>query len=698
MDSVALRWIRKITADWVSDPWNAPYGGTWVYNDARAAAYAQTHWAVDLDVRARVGSAYEVLLGRAPDAGGWRYWVDQVELRSFGRVLEDLWIAAKANGEAFAPTTDAASWAQGLFHLFLDRDPTAAELATWSQLAGSTAASRMLAASAFVAAASLELNKAEVPTLLQDLAAPSGLTLGEAQTLVPTFQEAIGGAPPHTLAPTWPAVVVIDSGWHAEAVVQAMREYYDGPVILRDVGADIVNTQVLLDEVRWALDHAEAYGIRVINLSWADTPGVAENQWSEYYDRTALFQEAAARGISIVVAAGNHASMSSFPDGQWGRPYWSLTSGLADSSYVLAVSAVVEGSTIEDFAPYSATVDVYTSGRVVYEGILDPSISGQTVRGTSFAAPRVAGAVAALKAAGQAEGVTMGLAEVRAAMRLGATYEEARRNTVEWLGGQRYQVLDPFFGPGAALPQQRWFWSDGLARAVTLAGSVWDDYIDPRARVAAAYDFLLGRAPDPGGWRFWVDHLEDHDFSSVLRSIWAAARENDDVANAQSEVADWVSGMFVLFLDRFPTDHEYATWIARGFEDVAPGQYGVVPRAAARADVAHEFIQAYSGELDLDLGSVPEIVQALGLDGSLAAAVFRDLTPAGLRGYDLTAYEGWQPFGGSGASVHGVSWAVDIGSWHAAGPPWASAAAQYPSIGSCWAAATGGEAVDASVA
>jgi hypothetical protein len=643
MAEIALRWMAKVTADWVPDRGRGLFGGTWVYNAGRASAYADTHWGRDLDVRARVGAAYEVLLGRAPDAKGWRYWVDQVELRSFGRVLEDLWRAAKVNGESFAPTTDAASWAQGLFHLFLDRDPTDVELAAWSEWAGVTAASRMSAAAAFVDGTSISVDRAEIATLLHDLSSPGSVSLGVARSDAPQFQ---GSSPPaRTPSPqAGPTVVVIDNGWHAEAVIQCIREHYAGPVMLRDVGSDAVSGETILEQVRWAIDNATTHGIKVINLSWADTPGVAENQWSEYHGWSPVFREAVSRGISVVVSAGNHGSMSFLPDDQWDRPYWALTSGLADSSYVLAASAVLGGSTVEDYAPYSATVDVYTSGSVRYEGSLAPSLLGQTVRGTSFAAPRVSGAIAAIQAAAAATGATVGQAELRAALRLGASYEEAHRNTTVWVGTQRTAVPDASFGPGASEPQQRWFWSDGLARAAALAGGAWDGIVDPRTRVAAAYDFLLGRAPDPEGWRFWVDHLEDHDFTSVLRSIWAAAVENDDVANAQSGVADWVSALFILFLDRFPTDAEFAAWIARGFQDVPQTQYGIVPRTTPRSDVALAFVEAYRGELDLDMGSIPEIVRALGLDGGMAAQVFRDLTPAGLRGYDLAGHEGWQPF------------------------------------------------------
>lgn len=674
MQQLAMRWIGKVTADWVPNRGDATFGGTWVYNAARASAYAGTHWAGDLDVRARVGAAYEVFLGRAPDAEGWRYWVDQVELRSFGRVLEDLWHAAKLNGESFAPTTAPEDWAQGLFHLFLDRDPTDAELATWSQWAGSTAASRMAAAAAFVADAPVAIDRAEIQSLLRDLTSPAGVPLGEARPDSPQFRQFAAAGPPSSLA-IGPTVVVIDNGWHGEAVIQCIREHYAGPVILRDVGGDSVSGETLLEQVRWSVDNAAAYGIKVINLSWADTPGVAENQWSEYHGWSSLFREAVSRGISVVVAAGNHGSMSYLYDDQWDRPYWALTSGLADSSYVLAASAVLGAATVEDYAPYNATVDVYTSGSVRYEGTLAPSLVGQIVRGTSFATPRVSGAIAAIQAAATSAGATVGQAELRASLRLAASYEEAHRNTTQWVGSVRTAVPDTLFGPGGLEPQQRWFWSDGLARAVALAGSAWDGTVDPRTRVAAAYDFLLGRAPDPEGWRFWVDHLEDHDFTSVLRSIWTAAMENGDVANAESGTADWISALFTLFLDRFPTDAEYASWIARGFQAVEPQRYGIVPRATPRADVAKEFLDAYRSELDLDLGGIPEIVRALGLDGSLAAEVFRDLTPSGLRGYDLAGHEGWQPFRSSNAPQRGNAipeWGEDL-------PPLRAAAA-WPGV------------------
>lgn len=692
MQPLALRWIGKVTADWVPDRGNATFGGTWVYNAARAAAYADTHWASDLDVRARVGAAYEVLLGRAPDAAGLIYWVDQVELRSFGRVLEDLWRAAKANEESFAPTTTPESWAQGLFQLFLDRDPTGVELTSWSEWAGSTAASRMAAAAAFVAGVPVAIDRSEVPTLLHDLASPEGVPLGQARPDAPQFQASTALKPPPS-ALIGPTVVVIDNGWHAEAVIQCIREYYAGPVILRDVGSDAVSGDALLEQVRWAVDNADAYGIKVINLSWADIPGVAENQWAEYHGWSSLFREAVSRGISVVVAAGNHGSMSYLYDDQWDRPYWALTSGLADSSYVIAASAVLGTSVVEDYAPYNATVDVYTSGSVRYEGSLAPSLMGQVVRGTSFAAPRVSGAIAAIQAAAAATDTMVGQAEIRAALRLGASYEEALRNTTRWVGSQRTAVPDASFGPGAPEPQQRWFWSDGLARTVALAGSVWDGTVDPRTRVAAAYDFLLGRPPDAEGWRFWVDHLEDHDFTSVLRSIWSAALENGDVANAQSGVGDWISAMFVLFLDRFPTDTEYASWVARGFQPVEAQRYGIVPRAASRSDVAGEFMQTYRGELDLDMEGIPEIVRALGLDGSLAAQVFQDLTPSGLRGYDLAGHEGWQPFRGAYVPASGSAdtrWDEDpLRSWPAAVGLREQASGLMDSTSAAWGA--GGE-------
>lgn len=43
MREIALRWMAKVTADWVPDRGGGPFGGTWVYNPARASAYAETH-------------------------------------------------------------------------------------------------------------------------------------------------------------------------------------------------------------------------------------------------------------------------------------------------------------------------------------------------------------------------------------------------------------------------------------------------------------------------------------------------------------------------------------------------------------------------------------------------------------------------------------------------------------------------------
>ncbi|HSL56245.1 MAG TPA: VanW family protein [Acidimicrobiales bacterium] len=85
---------------------------------------------------------------------------------------------------------------------------------------------------------------------------------------------------------------------------------------------------------------------------------------------------------------------------------------------------------------------------------------------------------------------------------------------------RRSRALDVVIGALAALAV--------VATAAPPAQAQVDD-VDPSTLVAAAYEGLLGRAPDPGGERYWTDRLDTGTTPQVVLAELATSAEHRDV-------------------------------------------------------------------------------------------------------------------------------------------------------------------------
>lgn len=167
-------------------------------------------------------------------------------------------------------------------------------------------------------------------------------------------------------------------GTHVAGIIAA-REFDDNGVIGVAPEARIMSVKVLNDSARgdygWieqGIHHAVANGADIINLSLgANTPPPP----SLY----ATIQDAAAKGVIIIAAAGNDSAAVNYP---------------ARYEEVIAVAAIDQQGNMAHFSSHDNAIDVSAPGVGIYSTSLNNGYA--VLNGTSQAAPFIAGICALL--------------------------------------------------------------------------------------------------------------------------------------------------------------------------------------------------------------------------------------------------------------------------------------------------------------
>jgi len=167
-------------------------------------------------------------------------------------------------------------------------------------------------------------------------------------------------------------------GTHVAGIIAA-REINDNGVIGVAPEARIMSVKVLNDSARgnygWieqGIHHAISNGADIINLSLGSPQPPPPSLY-------AAIQEAAAKGIIVISAAGNDAAAVNYP---------------ARYDEVIAVAAIDQQGNMAHFSSHDSAVDVSAPGVGIYSTSLNNGYA--VLNGTSQAAPYVAGVCALL--------------------------------------------------------------------------------------------------------------------------------------------------------------------------------------------------------------------------------------------------------------------------------------------------------------
>ena len=170
------RFVRALSVDFLDRPATEDevrrHTATMASGGSRAsvvAAYAES----DEWVSALVTGYYESALGREPDEGGLRYWIDRI---AAGMTPAAVASNFYGSAEYYAASGSSEAWVSDLYHEIVRREPDAEGLAHWSGEADDGVALAAIASSFY---ASPESRQTRVTTLYDALLArtpdPGGL-------------------------------------------------------------------------------------------------------------------------------------------------------------------------------------------------------------------------------------------------------------------------------------------------------------------------------------------------------------------------------------------------------------------------------------------------------------------------------------------------------------------------------------------
>jgi hypothetical protein len=336
------------------------------------------------------------------------------------------------------------------------------------------------------------------------------------------------------MASEYGSPVVVDSpekdGCHGGDVLPSLRDVYTGPDdsithrIIDEACEGTVPLGVIGDTLRQIRDDMQAGTIPTgpVNVSWGAGDSRNPIRWSltQYlrdvgsYDRThpqVIYEDA---GGIVVYASGND-------DNDTG------VSGSAAGMYSIAAGAFnLDTDSVYDFANRwnGLLVDYWADGQAP-SGAL----------GTSFAAPRVAGAVANLMRAG------LTLWEAKTALYIDSLPISTNGN-----------------GDLALL-------NEAKAKSRTSAVSIAES-----ERMLAAYVVGCGRRADQAGWTWWTDHARKTGLENAAQDFLASAKNGGDWQEHKVPVARRVQAHYHLFVGREADDAGMKWWL----EQLAHGRYG----------------------------------------------------------------------------------------------------------------------------
>lgn len=345
-------------------------------------------------------------------------------------------------------------------------------------------------------------------------------------------------------------VGIIDhhGGDHGGWVTEALKQRFDGQVIDYKVGGGRASFQRLAELLDEAADDADK--IVAVNLSFGGGASGDPYAAPEAIDRPVrrLFE----RGVSVFMSAGNA-----------GREKEGA-SVLAGHPLVWTIGALTPAGAFADYSQHAPeTTHAFANGYLESDG----------VRGTSFASPRVCGAVAQLRT------------------RLAATDLEAR--TVLKRMARTISFKDDSLTGGGSRAYTYWELPapDALARVGDIA-------ITDRVNVVAVYEVFAGRQPSSEEITEGKTVLVDNGTTRGMFRLAKTLREAGDWLNRESPLVPRVQALYHIAYRRDPANAEVLRHI-RELEPVMGGPTGSVPQQAW-ADYVQQFLKDANIAGDLD--------------------------------------------------------------------------------------------------
>ncbi|MDL1891526.1 serine protease [Sphingobacteriales bacterium CHB3] len=175
---------------------------------------------------------------------------------------------------------------------------------------------------------------------------------------------------PHTESwhGTMTSVAAAGDGWLSKGMYRGIASEADVVLIkVMDTKSGWINTENITRGIRWAIDHAEEFGIRIISLSVADDEPIS----SKDSPVDQAVEEAVSKGIVVVTAVGNNPSKPIIPPAS--SPSAITVGGLNDQNEIWKNFRTMFHST------YGTTVDGYSKPELIAPAIW---VAGPILPGT----------------------------------------------------------------------------------------------------------------------------------------------------------------------------------------------------------------------------------------------------------------------------------------------------------------------------
>jgi len=317
------------------------------------------------------------------------------------------------------------------------------------------------------------------------------------------------------------SIVIIDSfsgdcAFHGKEVKEIVKHYYDGEIIIVDVGSCEIDDTKAEELANFILNDLEQ-DVTAINISFGGEETDSVKFWNDDEEEYNFFKTCFERGTYLFFPAGNTEA--------WETINYDGVSILASSPFIISTSAVkISDNKIE--IPSWSEYD---------ENIVDCFMEGTSLNGdlgTSFSSPRTCAFYANLLE----DGFTFAEAE--------AVYkkysEPVRGNDNNW-----YWYLD----------------LDKVPKNITV------DTDDAKLLITDLYYLICGRRPDPGGLDYWTDVLKEKDINKVIEAFIYEAEKNQDTDGDNVTVRAKIEAVYEFFFDRFADNEGLTYWIDKSLHN-----------------------------------------------------------------------------------------------------------------------------------
>lgn len=345
---------------------------------------------------------------------------------------------------------------------------------------------------------------------------------------------------------------------HGNWVEDAAREVLGAKKTIErgDLGTDSSTVKTLVDGLAPALTNK---AVKVINLSFGF--GIARSLGEGVYYNTPyedgkaymgfykLAKDMFTQGKTFVVSAGNE----SFGD-HTSNPMFGVSSFTTTGFALTAAAGKYVGKGRGELSDYSMVhpgfIDYVVKGEVV--------INGESVKGTSFSAPRLSATIEALQ---EKYNGKLTQAQVRTILEETCDYGLYNKGKInEYWDSTEGDMSYKFLNTQKA-----------------LAYNFKPGVVTDRMKVSALYEIYLDRNPDEAGLAYWMKQYRDGNKDAIIKAFKVSPEFKE---NATAEfhydkvpVAQQIQAMYHLFLNREADDQGMAFWtdlVVKRTAEVAP--------------------------------------------------------------------------------------------------------------------------------